>query len=463
MIDTDTLARSVGADNLITDPARLGAFAHDHSPYALLSARRGEPSPPPACVVRPGNAAELAAVVAWANDSRTPLVAFGGGSGVCGAVEPNGAVVVDTTRMNVIGDIDEKSLLIRVGAGTLGGALEAHLSEHGYTLGHEPQSMAISTVGGWIATNACGQLSARFGGIEDVVADLEAVLANGSIVGWKSAPRRSTGPDVASLLFGSEGTLGIVTEATLRIAAAEAVRSNRCVRFEHMAGGVAACRRLSQSELGPTLVRLYDSEDATIFLRHHPDEGSRPLLLLSFEGRDADARADEAVALCDGERGTDSLVDHWWKHRNDAVDEYRSILAGEGMLGPHGLVDTLEVAATWSGLRDLYHSIKDALTPLALVVGCHLSHVYRDGACLYFTMVAMPSSEVEAVTTLGGWWQEGMKACLEADGTISHHHGIGRMRARWLPDELGPWLEVLRGVKKVIDPHGIMNPGALGL
>ncbi|HZA20016.1 MAG TPA: FAD-linked oxidase C-terminal domain-containing protein, partial [Actinomycetota bacterium] len=95
--------------------------------------------------------------------------------------------------------------------------------------------------------------------------------------------------------------------------------------------------------------------------------------------------------------------------------------------------------------------------------GCHLSHVYRDGACLYFTMVAMPSSEVEAVTTLGGWWQEGMKACLEAGGTISHHHGIGRMRARWLPDELGPWLDVLRGVKKVIDPHGIMNPGALGL
>jgi alkyldihydroxyacetonephosphate synthase len=461
--DAAALARLVGSDNVITEPDRLLSFSHDHSPHALLAGRRGDAAKTPSCVVRPAVTEEVAALVAWANETKTALVPFGGGSGVCGAIAAGGAVVVDTTRMDGIGGIDEKSLLVDVGAGVFGRTLEESLGGRGYTLGHEPQSMAISTVGGWIATNACGQLSARFGGIEDVVADFEVVLANGSTVRWKSSPRRSTGPDVAALMFGSEGTLGIVTEASLRIARADEMRADRCLRFEHMADGVAACRRLSQSDLGPTLVRLYDREDATIFLRHHPEEGEQPLLLLSFQGRDADARAGEAVELCAGETGTDSLVAYWWEHRNDAVDEYRNILAGRGLLGPHGIVDTMEVAGTWSRLRDLYHSIKDALTPAAGLVACHLSHIYRDGACLYFTIVGAADSEDGSVAMLDVWWEAGMRACLEAGGTISHHHGIGRSRAPWLQEELGPWLDVLRSVKKVIDPNGIMNPGALGL
>ncbi|MGH2827048.1 MAG: FAD-binding oxidoreductase, partial [Actinomycetota bacterium] len=328
---------------------------------------------------------------------------------------------------------------------------------------HEPQSHDISTVGGWVATRACGQLSARYGGIEDLVAGLEAVLGDGRLVRSKVAPRRSTGPDLASLMLGSEGTLGIVTEVTLRISPISAERVDACVRFEHMADGIAACRALAQSHLAPTVVRLYDREDAFLFTMGLDDPPAGPLLLLSFDGPGARARSETAVSLSDGEPIDAGLVEHWWSHRNAAVDEYAKSMSGAGMLGPHALIDTMEVAGTWSELRELYHSMKERLTGHADVVTCHVSHVYTDGACLYFTLAKMCGGDDEAAATDERWWEVGMTACLEVGGTISHHHGIGRLRARWLPKELGEFHDVLRAVKRILDPAGIMNPGALGL
>jgi alkyldihydroxyacetonephosphate synthase len=230
-----------------------------------------------------------------------------------------------------------------------------------------------------------------------------------------------------------------------------------------MAEGVVACRRIAQSDLRPTLVRLYDRDDAALFLRDMPDEPQEPLLLLSFDGRDNAGRADEAVDLCDGKPGNESLVAHWWEHRNDAVDEFRHVMEGKGILGPHALVDTMEVSGTWSALRDVYHSMKEALAAEADLVGCHLSHVYPDGSCLYFTMAATCETDAEARAKLDRWWEIGMKTCLENGGSISHHHGIGRRKAPWLRDELGGWFDVLVAVKRILDPNGIMNPGALGL
>ena len=354
-------------------------------------------------------------------------------------------------------------MLVTVGAGVTGPDLTEALSAAGVMLGHEPQSLSVSTVGGWIATRACGQLSARYGGIEDLVAGLEAVLPDGRVVRTKTAPRRSTGPDLMGLMMGSEGTLGIVTEATLRVSQDPRTRADLCLRFAHMTDGVKACRALAQSGLAPSVVRLYDTEDAALFLRHHPDETPGPLLIASFDGARAQERRDEAGELCGGERGGDHLVEHWWQHRNDAVDEFRKVMAGDGLLGPHGIVDTIEVAGTWSVLRELYHSNKDALGAKAQLVGCHLSHIYPDGACLYFTMGQMAASDDEAREVDRGWWDAAMTATLAAGGTISHHHGIGRARAGWMKEELGEWYEVLRAIKKVLDPKGIMNPGVMGL
>jgi len=365
--------------------------------------------------------------------------------------------------MNEIRDFDENNRLVRAECGVLGSDLDHALHDWGFMLGHQPQSMEISTVGGWVSTRAVGQLSSRYGAIEDLIAGLEAVLPDGRIVRTKGTPRAAIGPDVASLLLGAEGTLGIVTEVTLRVAPLPPARLDLCVRFEHMSEGVAAYRKVAQEGLEPTMMRLYDRDDAEIFLRNHPDEPRDPLMLLSFEGFDALARLEEAFGLTRGARGNDDLVDHWWVHRNDLAQEYVKLMEGKGLLGPHAIVETIEVSARWSNLRDVYHSMKDALSKEADIVGCHLSHHYVDGACLYFSIGSSCDSDEEAARKLDAWWAAAMPACVEAGGSISHHHGIGRRRARWLPDELDGWWDVLVAVKKAMDPNGIMNPGALGL
>jgi alkyldihydroxyacetonephosphate synthase len=365
--------------------------------------------------------------------------------------------------MDEIRDFDEDSRLVRAECGVLGPELQNALAEWGYVFGHQPQSIDISTVGGWVSTRASGQLSTYYGSIEDLVAGLEVVLPDGTVARSRTAPRSSTGPDLPTLLMGAEGTLGIVTEATLRIDPLPDARLDVCLRFEHMSEGVAASRKIVQRGLRPTLMRLYDKDDATLFLRSHPDEEPGHILLLSFEGHAAEHRAEEAVALSRGARGNDMLVEHWWRHRNDAVGEYVKLMAGEGALGERGVVDTVEVSGTWSVLRDLYHSMRKALMDEADFVGCHLSHHYVDGACLYFTVASATSEDDAAVERLDAWWEAAMTSCLAAGGSISHHHGIGRRKAKWLHDELDGWWQVLASVKKALDPNGIMNPGVLGL
>jgi alkyldihydroxyacetonephosphate synthase len=458
------LAKILGPGAVSTDPSDLNGHAGDSSAGALIARRRGLGTTLPSCVVRPTRTEEVVEVLSWADRTRTPVVCFGGGSGVCRAVAPDGGIALDMRGMGEILDVDEKSRVVTVQAGVGGGDLAAALAGRGFLMGHQPQSMSISTVGGWIATKACGQLSARYGGIENILAGLEAVLPGGRVVKSKVAPRRSTGPDVGLLMVGSEGALGVVTQATLRIHPVPEERADLCVGFDHMSDAVAACRSVAQSDLSPTVVRLYDPEDALIFFRNVRDGASPVLLLVSFEGRDAAGRArDASTLLTAGVQQDAALVAHWWDHRNDAVEEYLRLMAGEGALGRHAAIDTMEVAAPWSSLRDLYHGMKEALSPLADIVGCHLSHIYPDGACLYFTLAKACSNDDDARAADERWWEVGMRTCLASGGTISHHHGIGRLKARWLAEELGGWLDVLRGVKAVVDPNGIMNPGALGL
>ena len=463
MTVADDLAGVIDRDAISTDAADLAAHARDLWPRSLLLDRAGTNSLNLDCVVRPRTQEEVSEVVSWAQASRTPVVPFGGGSGVCGGIAADGGIALDLTALDAIVELDETSLLVTAQAGVAGPRLTRHLDERDLLLGHEPQSLAISTVGGWLATRACGQLSARYGGIERLIAGFVAVLPTGTIARWKPAPRRATGPDIGALLLGSEGALGVITEATLRVSKKPVTRTDRCLSFERMADGVAACRAIAQSDLRPTLVRLYDREDTFLLLRNEPEPVSGPILLLSFDGSLHEERAQRALELCGGLREEDRHVAHWWEHRNDAVDDYRSTMAGEGVLGPHGVVDTMEVSGTWSVLRDLYHSTKEALAAQADFVGCHVSHVYPDGACLYFTLASACASDEEAIEVNERWWRTGMKACLAAGGSISHHHGIGRLKAPWLGEELGEWRATLALVKKALDPGGIMNPGVLGL
>ena len=461
--NVEDLAAFLGAGRVSTDPSDLETHAQDWSSRAFLARRGSEASSLPTAVVRPFDAGEVAQVLEWAGATNTPVVPFGGGSSVVEGIGGAGHIVVDLSNLEGISDIDTKSRLVTVGSGVTGPQLRTALEQSGFMLGHEPQSHDISTVGGWVATRACGQLSARYGGIEDLVAGLVAVLPGGRTIRTKVAPRRSVGPDIGALMLGSEGTLGIVTEVTLRVTPIPESRADACLRFDHMKDAIAACRALAQSRLAPTMVRAYDAEDTVLLTMNLEDPPTGPLLLMSFDGDDAAARAEAAVTLTGGERLDDSIVAYWWSNRNAAVDVYSKNMSGMGLLGSHAMIDTMEVAGTWTVLRDLYHSMKERLAEHADFVTCHVSHIYPDGACLYFTLGKSCSDDAAAATSNQTWWAIGMTACLEAGGAISHHHGIGRLRARWLPEELGDSFEVLRAVKAALDPQGIMNPGALGL
>ena len=456
------LAELIGEHRVSTHPADLHRHAIDWSAAALIARRSDAVYRLPSCVVRPRSVDQVSSILAWAERTRTPVVPFGGGSGVVDSISSGGAVVIELRAMNEIMDFDEKSRLVRAQAGVSGPDLRETLADWGYTLGHEPQSITISTLGGWIATRASGQLSTRYGGIESMIAGLEAVLPGGRVVRSRVAPRWATGPDVPSLMIGSEGTLGVVTEATLRVVPLQDERADACVRFDHMTDGVAACRALAQSDLAPSVVRLYDREDTAIFMLDQPNDPMDPMLLLSFEGRDSADRRDRAIELCGGREGDAAIVEEWWDTRSE-VEFYRDLMAGKGVLGPHALAEAIEVSATWSALRDVYHSMKDALMPLADFCGCHLSHIYPDGASMYFRLGAAPASDEASLALLERWWDAAMTTCLAAGGSISHHHGIGRRKAPWLPHELDGWWHVLVAVKRAVDPHGIMNPGALGL
>lgn len=463
----DSLRTLLPEGAVSTDPEDLAAHAHDWWPLALLRLRRGDVMALPSAVVRPRSTEDVAVVLRWAQESRTGIVPFGGGSGVSGGAEAvAGAIALDTRAMDRVLAVDQKALTVTAQTGIMGRALEAHLEAQGLTLGHFPQSIDISTLGGWVAARSAGQKSARYGRLEDMILGLEVVLPGGSIVRTRPVPATAAGPDLARLFIGSEGTLGIVTEATLAVRPAPAVVTHGAYGFDTFTAGLDAVRRVAREELRPAVMRVYDEADVGIAFRDAPDRPEGALLVLRFEG-DALAEAEEQAVrkIVAGIGGRDlgpGLAERWWEHRNDAVGTFRQIMLN-GLLGPAAAVDTMEVAGLWP-VDGLYRSIREALGGHADVVGCHASHVYPQGTCLYFTFVFVGSTDEGAVEArYRAAWNAAAAAALGAGATVTHHHGVGLLKAEWLRQELGDGFEILRAIKRTIDPSGIMNPGKLGL
>ena len=450
-----------------TDPEDLGAHAYDWWPLALLRFRRGETMTLPSAVVRPSSTEEVATVLRWAQETRTAVVPFGGGSGVSGGAEAvAGAIALDTRSMDRVLAVDPQALTVTAQTGIMGRALEEHLAGLGLTLGHFPQSIDISTLGGWISARSAGQKSARYGRLEDMILGLEAVLPGGRVVRTRPVPATAAGPDLARLFVGSEGTLGVVTEATIAIRPAPSAVAHGAYAFDSFAVGLDAVRRVAREELRPAVMRLYDETDVGIAFRDSPDRPDGALLILRFEGDDlADAEEQAIRKIVAGAGGRDlgpALAERWWEHRNDAVATFRHIMLNE-MLGPVAAADTMEIAGLWP-VDALYASVRDALGAHADVVGCHASHVYPQGTCLYYTFVFVGSTDEGALEArYRAAWNAAAAAALGAGATVTHHHGVGLLKAEWLREELGEGFEVLRAIKRTLDPSGIMNPGKLGL
>ena len=465
--------RSVCAD-VDVDAGTRAEVGRDWWPITIDWALHGAVPARPGAVARPADATQVADVLAACHDARVPVTAVAGRSGVCGASVPVfGGVALDLCGLHGLASLDTTSLLAEVLPGTFGPDLEEALRAEGVTLGHWPQSMALSTVGGWLACRGAGQYSTRYGKVEDMVVGLEVALADGRIVRTGgTGPRAAVGPDLTQLFVGSEGVLGVITGATLRLHPLAPAEARRAFGFPSVAAGLEACRSVLRRGATPAVLRLYDATESA----RNFDQPDTNVLVVLDEADPAVLEAtmsvvdDECAAAGAGPLDT-ALVERWLGHRNDV-----SALAP--LYGAGIVVDTIEVAARWSALPGLYEATLAALrdVPGTLVASAHQSHAYVDGACLYFTFAGRrPEADGDGHdgpgTGAGGWaeryyvaaWDVAMAAVRAAGAAVSHHHGIGLNRARFLPGALGPGFGVLRALKEALDPRGILNPGKLGL
>jgi alkyldihydroxyacetonephosphate synthase len=444
------------------DPATLSESSRDWWPLAMTWAADNQVAALAAAVVQPTTVEQVSAILRLCNASGIPVTPAAGRSGVVGGSVPLfGGVILDMCALTGIRSVDQESGIVDVWAGTFGDLMEAELrSAHGLTVGHWPQSVSLSTIGGWLACRGAGQLSNRYGKIEDIVVGLDVVLADGTFVQTGGHARQAAGPDLDQLFVGSEGTLGVITAARLRAWKIPEGEARSAWSFPSFEEGADACRRIVQRGLAPAALRLYDAAEAD----RSYGTGDVAVLLVFDEGDpvvvDAASRITEQE--CAGtNRLDDSLVEKWLGHRND-------VSALEALISKGFVVDTMELTVSWTELPNLYVTVRDAIAavPGVLAASAHLSHSYSDGACLYFTFAGKPSEDNAVATDAlyTACWDAGARAGLACGGSLSHHHGIGINRARFMDEALGDGgTQVLHAIKDALDPAGVLNPGKLGM
>jgi alkyldihydroxyacetonephosphate synthase len=452
----------------------------------LLRLRSGEPEGAPDAVLYPGDHSQLKALLELCERSSIALVPFGGGTSVVGGVAPlrgqhGGVVALDMGRMGSLLGIDRESFTVTVQGGIRAPALERLLAREGLTLGHFPQSYEYVSLGGCAATRSAGQSSTGYGSIEKMILGLR-LAAPRSDVSLPALPATAAGPGLRQTLIGSEGTLGVISELALRVRPAPVARIYEGIFFEDFSAGVKALQTLSSEHMLPDVTRLSDEEETRMSLALAGEGGLKGklgrrylglrgygqgcLAIFGFEGNEEEvafrrARALELAHGCGGLRLGRS-PGQAWLHGRFSGPYLRDDLLTLGVM-----VETLETATQWSGLRGLRERVRDAIAG-ALAAGgtpglvmCHVSHVYETGASLYFTFLAPQSQD----DPLGQWRavkQAAGDAIIEGGGTITHHHAVGRDHSPWMEREIGQeGLQILRALKSELDPAGIMNPGKL--
>jgi alkyldihydroxyacetonephosphate synthase len=494
----------------VVAPAVLGDFCsaspHERASHALgksyveaVQGFRGIYRHPPDFVARPRTESEVERVLEWCSAERVAAIPFGGGTSVVGGVRPevptwcNGAVSLDLRALERVLEVDPVSRAARIQGGATGPGLEAQLAAHGLTLRHFPQSFEYSTLGGWIATRAAGHFATLWTHIEDMVESVRALTPAGV---WESRrlPGSGAGPSPDRLLAGSEGTLGVITEAWLRVLPRPLHRRSAGVRFQRFQHGVDCVRALSQSGLHPSNCRLLDAREARTTMA---GDGSSALLVLGFESAEhpVDGAMERALEVCrehggevggggGGEvrrRGADgSGVDSGGggggqgggSGGGDAVGSWRGAFIGapymRDLLVAMGVLsETFETAVTWDRFPVFHERVLAAAEEtLREVCGegqvtCRFTHVYPDGPAPYYTVLAQARRGEE----VDQWWaikRAVSDAIAREGGTITHHHAVGRDHRPWYDGQRPePFAAALRGAKAAVDPQGIMNPGVL--
>jgi alkyldihydroxyacetonephosphate synthase len=454
--------RITGADVLTDDSARA-LRAAGRSYLDLLSLRGGAFDAPDAVVLP--TADQVGSVLKACAAAGIAVVPFGGGTSVVGGVSPlagalSAVISLDLRLLDRLLSLSEADLTATFEPGLRGPAAEALLNARGYTLGHFPQSYEHATIGGYAATRSAGQASTGYGRFDTNVLGLTVETPRGPLALGRGAAT-AAGPGLLQLFVGSEGTLGIITSVTLRIRRRPAVKRYDAYLVRSWADGIAQLRALEQGGVIPDVARLSDVDETTVNLRMGAPRAvqllarGRCLLVLGWEGTEASVSGRRKAAPVKGVPlpGAGDT----WEHGRYHGPYLRDDLLDAGLL-----VETLETSASWSSLLTVWQAVRDALTGSLgdCVVMCHVSHLYSQGASLYFTVLSARSEQPEEQ------WQDAKDAACEAlvatGATITHHHAVGTDHRPWMTDEIGPLgVEVLRAVKSALDPTGVLNPEKL--
>lgn len=461
--------------HLVTaDPEARAAHAMGKAYRDVIRALRGRPGRIPDLVARPTDDQDVADLLEWAGDRGVAVIPYGGGSSVTGGVEYRGdahraVVSLDLTELDRVVEVDTDSRAARIQAGVLGPALEHQLRPHGLTLRHFPQSFEFSTLGGWLATRAGGHYATVHTHIDDFVQSLRLVTPAGAGTSWQ-VPASGAGPSPDRLFLGSEGTLGVITEAWMRLQDRPRHKASASVRFADFAAALGGVRAIAQSGLSPANCRLLDAGEAA--LSGAARDGSS-VLVLGFESAavPVDAALAQALDLARAHGGTPSSGPG--RGGDEAVGAWRSAFLRmpylrDGLARMGAVVETFETAATWQRLPSLIDAVRDEVGAAAreatghpAAVNCRLTHVYPDGAAPYFTVLAggRPGDEVAV-------WDHLKDVATDVlhrhHATITHHHAVGRdHRPGYDRQRPEPFALALRAAKAALDPHGILNPGVL--
>lgn len=455
-------ALRAACDRVQTERADIVAGTRDWWARTMVAETSGNPATPQAVIAHASTVEQVQAVMRIAaaqGQGRARDVAAPGRDGDGNGVRVG--IVLDLCELNRFIAMDEQSQIVEVEAGMFGDVFEETIQRrHGMTMGHWPSSFGISTVGGWVACRGAGQLSTRYGKIEDMVHGMDVVLADGRLVTVGGYARAAIGPDLQQLFIGSEGTLGVIVRIRFKLHRLPDHGRAIAYGFASFAQGLEACRQILQQGANPAALRLYDALESGVQF----GRSDLNVLLIADEG--APEIVDAVMAICErvcaplGERlDGAATLERWLDTR------YLTGKSAEGFKkGPGFVADTLEMCGPWKDLPAIYEEVVAALQaiPGTLAGSAHQSHAYVDGACLYFSL----RGEV-AVDQRAQWyraaWDAANAVLLRHGATLSHHHGVGLLRAPYMRQSLGPAFALLEATKRMLDPKNLLNPGKLGL
>ena len=458
----------VGVDFISVSETDKLVYSTDWSWMPQMWLDRGKPLATPDYIVSPGSPEEISEILEVANKYRIPVVPFGGGSGTQGGALPLfGGILLDLKRLDKIIEIDEKSLTVQAQAGIIIAQLEWAVNEKGLMLPHYAASSNCATLGGALAPRGTGTISTKYGKAEDMVLNMQVVLPTGEIIHTPRVPKHAAGPDWWRIFLGAEGTLGVITEATMQLDYLPESRLLRAILFDDLSDALEAGRKIMTRRLNPFVIRLYDPESTRSRVKKilgYEYEGA--YMVMGFDGDPDIAALEESKALeiCAKQGGRDlgrEPGESWWNHRYDFY--YPPInLKLPWMYG------TTETITTYDNIEKLYWAVKNSVEEGfkewdVKFIG-HFSHWFHWGVMLYsrFIIEEPPEDAQEALRLHNRVWNAAMQAVIANDGMINEHHGIGLKLSRYMRRQFGDAWPLMLRLKKTLDPNGIMNPGKTG-